>query len=119
LDLLRVWVISGQWLVWSFATYLETSFGRLPNRLDVRGGVGEDAREWLLEVQFACACSRHLFSVRFIQLPCICHGSADDPTENATGPFSSLVFDAIKTTDAWDSNYQLTATTRRGVRKQS
>ncbi|KRY38724.1 hypothetical protein T01_907 [Trichinella spiralis] len=27
-----------------------TSVGRLPNRLDVRGGVGEDAREWLLEV---------------------------------------------------------------------
>ncbi|KRZ52391.1 hypothetical protein T02_8885 [Trichinella nativa] len=26
------------------------SVGRLPNRLDVRGGVGEDAQEWLLEV---------------------------------------------------------------------
>ncbi|KRY12312.1 hypothetical protein T12_929 [Trichinella patagoniensis] len=38
------------WLVWSFATSLETSLGRLPNRLDVRAGVGEDAREWLLEV---------------------------------------------------------------------
>ncbi|KRZ54794.1 hypothetical protein T02_12138 [Trichinella nativa] len=39
------------WLVWSFATSLETSLGRLPNRLDVRGGsVGEDARKWLLEV---------------------------------------------------------------------
>ncbi|KRX12932.1 hypothetical protein T07_14986 [Trichinella nelsoni] len=43
-------VISGQWLVWSFATSFETSFGRLPNRLDVRAGVGEDVREWLLEV---------------------------------------------------------------------
>ncbi|KRX54846.1 hypothetical protein T09_6521 [Trichinella sp. T9] len=38
------------WLVWSFATSLETSVGRLPNRLDVRGGVGEDEQEWLLEV---------------------------------------------------------------------
>ncbi|XP_003381026.1 hypothetical protein Tsp_11003 [Trichinella spiralis] len=27
-----------------------TSVGRLPNRLDVRGGVGEDAQKWLLEV---------------------------------------------------------------------
>ncbi|KRY36439.1 hypothetical protein T01_248 [Trichinella spiralis] len=35
---------------YSFATSLETSVGRLPNRLDVRAGVGEDAREWLLEV---------------------------------------------------------------------
>ncbi|KRX12793.1 hypothetical protein T07_9848 [Trichinella nelsoni] len=38
-------------IIRSFATSLETSVGRLPNRLDVRGGgVGEDAREWLLEV---------------------------------------------------------------------
>ncbi|KRZ02489.1 hypothetical protein T11_14785 [Trichinella zimbabwensis] len=50
LHLLRVRVISGQWLVWSFATSLERSVGRLPNRLDVRGGVGEDARDLLLEV---------------------------------------------------------------------
>ncbi|KRY37289.1 hypothetical protein T01_6929 [Trichinella spiralis] len=28
-------------------------------------------------------------------LPCICHGSADDPKENATGPFSTFVFDAV------------------------
>ncbi|KRX24108.1 hypothetical protein T07_4541 [Trichinella nelsoni] len=58
------------------ATLSWTSVGRLPNRLDVRSGVGEDAREWLLE------------------LPCICHGSADDPKENALGPFSTFVFDA-------------------------
>ncbi|KRY57586.1 Fez family zinc finger protein 2 [Trichinella britovi] len=34
-----------------------------------------------------------------MQLPCICHGSADDPKENATGPFSTFVFDAIKATN--------------------
>ncbi|KRY34369.1 hypothetical protein T01_285 [Trichinella spiralis] len=73
-------VIFGHWLVSSFATSLETSVGRLPNRLDVL---------------CACACSRHLFSVPPIQVPCICHGSADDPKENATGPFSTFVFDAI------------------------
>ncbi|KRX71082.1 hypothetical protein T06_1000 [Trichinella sp. T6] len=39
------------------------------------------------------------------KLPCICHGSADDPKENTTG--------------AWGSNYQITATTKRGVRTQS
>ncbi|KRY40686.1 hypothetical protein T01_10288 [Trichinella spiralis] len=50
LHFLRVYVISGQWLVWSFATSLERSVGRLPNRLDVMGAVGEDAREWLLEI---------------------------------------------------------------------
>ncbi|XP_003370159.1 hypothetical protein Tsp_16083, partial [Trichinella spiralis] len=98
-------------LVWSFANSLETSVGRLPNRLDVRVGVGEDTQERLLEVavgmftrhkdgltwqvQCACACSRHLFSVPLIQLPCICHGSADDPKENPTGPFSTFVFDAV------------------------
>ncbi|KRX31624.1 hypothetical protein T02_14529 [Trichinella nativa] len=29
------------------------------------------------------------------KLPCICHGSADDPKENATGPLSTFVFDAV------------------------
>ncbi|KRZ90610.1 hypothetical protein T08_4085 [Trichinella sp. T8] len=36
-----------------YCSYLRnytTSVGRLPNRLDVRGGVGEDEQEWLLEV---------------------------------------------------------------------
>ncbi|KRZ51083.1 hypothetical protein T02_6305 [Trichinella nativa] len=85
------------WLVWSFATSLETSVGRLPNRLDVRGGsVGEDARKWLLEVAIGLFTrhNEHLFAASLIQLPCICHGSVDDPIENATVPFSAIVFDA-------------------------
>ncbi|KRY07475.1 hypothetical protein T12_1994 [Trichinella patagoniensis] len=45
-------------------------------------------------VHCACACSRHLFAASLTQLPCICHGSVDDPKENAKGPFSAFVFDA-------------------------
>ncbi|KRY30340.1 hypothetical protein T01_12245 [Trichinella spiralis] len=86
-------VITDQWLVWSFANSLETSVGRLPNRLDVRVGVGEDTQERLLEVAVGMF-TRHKDGLTW-QLPCICHGSADDPKENATGPFSTFVFDAV------------------------
>ncbi|KRZ83362.1 hypothetical protein T08_9337 [Trichinella sp. T8] len=72
---------------WSFATSLDTSVGRLPNHLDVRAGVGEDAQEWLIEVHCVCACSRHLLSVPLMQVPCICHGSGDDPKDGSIFDF--------------------------------
>ncbi|KRY08153.1 hypothetical protein T12_9993 [Trichinella patagoniensis] len=74
------------------------NFRSLDVRLDVRGGVvGEDAREWLLEVAIGLFTrhKEHLFAASLTQLPCICHGSVDDPKENAKGPFSAFVFDAV------------------------